>query len=70
MAGTGQDMWAHACNPCMKIYQGEDGNWSVTSQRDRFCHSHRALDLVCCIVGCDKAAHPGFCTCGHRAFQK
>ncbi|KAJ6498215.1 hypothetical protein DFH09DRAFT_1336765 [Mycena vulgaris] len=27
MAGTGQDMWAHACNQCMKIYQGEDGNW-------------------------------------------
>ncbi|KAJ7708801.1 hypothetical protein B0H17DRAFT_1124602 [Mycena rosella] len=27
MAGTGQDMWAHACNRCMKIYQGEDGNW-------------------------------------------
>ncbi|KAJ7135526.1 hypothetical protein C8R46DRAFT_1181090 [Mycena filopes] len=27
MAGTGQPMWAHACNRCMKIYQGEDGNW-------------------------------------------
>jgi hypothetical protein len=27
MAGTGQDMWAHTCNRCMKIYQGEDGGW-------------------------------------------
>ncbi|KAJ7116818.1 hypothetical protein C8R43DRAFT_902319 [Mycena crocata] len=27
MAGTGQDMWAHACHRCMKIYQGEDGRW-------------------------------------------
>ncbi|KAJ7367255.1 hypothetical protein DFH08DRAFT_1005692, partial [Mycena albidolilacea] len=27
MAGTGQSMWAHACNRCMKLYQGEDGNW-------------------------------------------
>ncbi|KAJ7086968.1 hypothetical protein C8R44DRAFT_650414, partial [Mycena epipterygia] len=27
MAGTGQPMWAHACNRCMKIYQGDDGNW-------------------------------------------
>ncbi|KAJ7267213.1 hypothetical protein C8J57DRAFT_1068083, partial [Mycena rebaudengoi] len=27
MAGTGQDMWAHACDKCMKIYQGEDQQW-------------------------------------------
>ncbi|KAJ7231496.1 hypothetical protein C8J57DRAFT_1480895 [Mycena rebaudengoi] len=27
MTGTGQDMWAHACNKCMKIYQGQDGLW-------------------------------------------
>lgn len=27
MAGTGQPMWAHACNQCMKVYQGDDGNW-------------------------------------------
>ncbi|KAJ7131748.1 hypothetical protein C8R43DRAFT_895691 [Mycena crocata] len=27
MAGTGQDMWAHTCHRCMKIYQGEDGRW-------------------------------------------
>ncbi|KAF7364569.1 hypothetical protein MVEN_00325900 [Mycena venus] len=27
MMGTGQEFWAHACNRCMKLYQGEDGNW-------------------------------------------
>ncbi|KAJ7221442.1 hypothetical protein GGX14DRAFT_353507, partial [Mycena pura] len=27
MAGKGQEMWAHACDRCMKVYQGEDGNW-------------------------------------------
>ncbi|KAJ7323238.1 hypothetical protein DFH08DRAFT_711918, partial [Mycena albidolilacea] len=27
MAGNGQPMWAHACGRCMKLYQGEDGNW-------------------------------------------
>ncbi|KAJ7125554.1 hypothetical protein C8R43DRAFT_898602, partial [Mycena crocata] len=27
MAGTGQAMWAHACNRCMKIYKGDDGQW-------------------------------------------
>jgi hypothetical protein len=27
MTGTGQDMWAHACDKCMKIYQGQDGLW-------------------------------------------
>ena len=25
MAGTGQEMWAHACDECMHIYRGEDG---------------------------------------------
>ncbi|KAJ7486073.1 hypothetical protein B0H11DRAFT_1721890, partial [Mycena galericulata] len=27
MAGTGQEMWAHTCDRCTKIYQGDDGNW-------------------------------------------
>ncbi|KAJ7165361.1 hypothetical protein C8R46DRAFT_1163693 [Mycena filopes] len=27
MVGTGQEFWAHTCNRCMKLYQGEDGNW-------------------------------------------
>ncbi|KAJ7705050.1 hypothetical protein B0H17DRAFT_1126652 [Mycena rosella] len=27
MVGTGQEMWAHTCHRCTKIYQGEDGNW-------------------------------------------
>ncbi|KAJ7668289.1 hypothetical protein B0H17DRAFT_1142418 [Mycena rosella] len=25
MAGTGQHHWAHACDRCMRVYQGEDG---------------------------------------------
>lgn len=25
MAGTGQEMWAHACKKCTKLYRGEDG---------------------------------------------
>lgn len=29
MIGTGQEMWAHTCNRCMKVYQGEDGNWCM-----------------------------------------
>lgn len=29
IAGTGQEMWAHACNRCMKIYKGADGNWCM-----------------------------------------
>ncbi|KAJ7169095.1 hypothetical protein C8R43DRAFT_876347, partial [Mycena crocata] len=27
MVGTGKEMWAHTCDRCMKVYQGEDGNW-------------------------------------------
>ncbi|KAJ7168262.1 hypothetical protein C8R43DRAFT_876677, partial [Mycena crocata] len=27
MVGMGQEHWAHTCNRCTKIYQGEDGNW-------------------------------------------
>ncbi|KAJ7369119.1 hypothetical protein DFH08DRAFT_678248, partial [Mycena albidolilacea] len=27
MAGTGQWHWSHACDSCMKLYQGEDRNW-------------------------------------------
>ncbi|KAJ7847163.1 hypothetical protein B0H13DRAFT_1451469, partial [Mycena leptocephala] len=30
MVGTGQEYWAHACNRCMKIYQGDDGQWSMS----------------------------------------
>ncbi|KAJ7587970.1 hypothetical protein C8J56DRAFT_940606 [Mycena floridula] len=26
MVGTGQEMWAHACKGCMRLYHGEDGN--------------------------------------------
>lgn len=27
MAGTGQELWAHACYDCMKVYEGEDGQF-------------------------------------------
>jgi hypothetical protein len=27
MVGTGQEMWAHACDRCMKIIKGPDGRW-------------------------------------------
>ncbi|KAJ6609392.1 hypothetical protein B0H10DRAFT_1813877, partial [Mycena sp. CBHHK59/15] len=27
MVGTGQELWAHTCDRCMKVYQGEDGHW-------------------------------------------
>jgi hypothetical protein len=26
MAGTGQEMWPHACAKCMQLYTGADGN--------------------------------------------
>ncbi|KAJ6515021.1 hypothetical protein C8R47DRAFT_1089628 [Mycena vitilis] len=45
---------------------------AVISQRDLFCYTHRDLAKVCCIRGCEAAAHPGFKTCSddaHRAFQ-
>jgi hypothetical protein len=27
MAGTGQWHWRHACDGCMKLYQGQDNQW-------------------------------------------
>lgn len=30
MVGTGQEMWAHTCNRCTKLYQGDDGNWCMS----------------------------------------
>ncbi|KAJ7105049.1 hypothetical protein C8R43DRAFT_906802 [Mycena crocata] len=27
MAGTGQEYWAHACDKCMRVYQGADGRY-------------------------------------------
>lgn len=34
MAGTGQEMWAHACNKCMKFYRAPD---------DKICMSVTAI---------------------------
>jgi hypothetical protein len=31
MAGTSQEMWGHACNRCMYVYCGDDGNWCKIS---------------------------------------
>ena len=31
MAGTGQEMWGHACSKCMHIYLSADGNWCKLS---------------------------------------
>ncbi|KAJ7439728.1 hypothetical protein B0H11DRAFT_1687812, partial [Mycena galericulata] len=47
MAGTGQPMWAHACNRCMKIYQGEDRNWyRITAG----VHDGVTVRHLCCSV--------------------
>lgn len=27
MVGTGQEMWGHACDRCMRIFKGADGHW-------------------------------------------
>ncbi|KAJ7503848.1 hypothetical protein B0H11DRAFT_1613914, partial [Mycena galericulata] len=53
MAGTGQPMWAHACNRCMKIYQGEDGNWYriTAGVHDRVTVRH----LCCSVHDCQEA---------------
>ncbi|KAJ7892674.1 hypothetical protein B0H13DRAFT_1625428, partial [Mycena leptocephala] len=47
MAGDGQDMWAHACDRCMKIYQGEDGNWYRMTAG---VHDGVSVRHVCCSV--------------------
>jgi hypothetical protein len=33
MAGTGQEMWAHACDKCMKVYRDNDGRLC----KQRYC---------------------------------
>ncbi|KAJ7238239.1 hypothetical protein C8J57DRAFT_1087014, partial [Mycena rebaudengoi] len=47
MAGTGQDMWAHACDKCMKIYQGEDQQWYRMTAG---VHDGVTVHHVCCSV--------------------
>ncbi|KAJ7202758.1 hypothetical protein GGX14DRAFT_369989, partial [Mycena pura] len=47
MAGTGQDMWAHACDKCMKIYQGEDQRWYRMTAG---VHDGVTVRHVCCSV--------------------
>jgi hypothetical protein len=45
MVGTGQEMWAHACDRCMKVIKGPDGNWCklfLFIQR----LAHQAADLI------------------------
>ncbi|KAJ7612433.1 hypothetical protein DFH06DRAFT_1484842 [Mycena polygramma] len=47
MAGTGQDMSAHSCNRCMKIYQGEDGRWYRMTAG---VHDGVTVRHLCCAV--------------------
>ncbi|KAJ7286256.1 hypothetical protein C8J57DRAFT_1169032 [Mycena rebaudengoi] len=47
MTGTGQDMWAHACDKCMKIYQGQDGLWYRMTGG---VHDGVTVRHVCCSV--------------------
>ncbi|KAJ7234697.1 hypothetical protein C8J57DRAFT_1089536, partial [Mycena rebaudengoi] len=47
MAGTGQEMWAHACNRCMKIYKGEDDNWYRMTAG---VHDGVTVRHLCCTV--------------------
>lgn len=28
-AGTGQEMWAHSCSRCLKVFQNPDGEWRM-----------------------------------------
>ncbi|KAJ7612384.1 hypothetical protein DFH06DRAFT_1345128 [Mycena polygramma] len=56
MAGTGQPMWAHACHRCVKIYQGEDGNWyRVTAG----VHDGVTLFVRCCGIIISRATFFG-----------
>ncbi|KAJ7267708.1 hypothetical protein B0H12DRAFT_1068094 [Mycena haematopus] len=47
MAGTGQDMWAHSCNRCVKIYQGDDGHWYRMTAS---VHDGVSVQHACCSV--------------------
>ncbi|KAJ7220636.1 hypothetical protein GGX14DRAFT_354323 [Mycena pura] len=47
MAGTGQDMWAHACDKCMKVYQGNDQRWYRMTAG---VHDGVTVRHVCCSV--------------------
>lgn len=70
MVGTGQEMWAHTCSRCTRIYQGEDGNWCKASAffnlslfakvlLDRMSagvHDGVAVRMhACCVHGCTEA---------------
>jgi hypothetical protein len=43
MAGTGQEMWAHACSRCMKLYIGDDGNSCERDINTLFHHTRLTL---------------------------
>ncbi|KAJ7498852.1 hypothetical protein FB451DRAFT_1347307 [Mycena latifolia] len=47
MVGTGQEMWAHACDRCMKVYQGADGQWY---QMTAGVHDGVTVRHLCCSV--------------------
>ncbi|KAJ7336318.1 hypothetical protein DFH08DRAFT_706356, partial [Mycena albidolilacea] len=53
MVGTGQEMWAHTCSRCTRIYEGEDGNWYRMSAG---VHDGVAVRMhACCVHGCTEA---------------
>ncbi|KAJ7510345.1 hypothetical protein B0H11DRAFT_1702034, partial [Mycena galericulata] len=46
-AGTGQPQWPHACDGCMKVYQGEDDQWYRMTAG---VHDGITVRHVCCSV--------------------
>ncbi|KAJ7025987.1 hypothetical protein C8F04DRAFT_966979, partial [Mycena alexandri] len=64
MVGTGQEFWAHACNRCMKIYQGTDSNWCISPSLYSLCFqlknqpdndSVTVCHLSCSVHNCPEA---------------
>ncbi|KAJ7166282.1 hypothetical protein B0H12DRAFT_1040638, partial [Mycena haematopus] len=47
MAGTGQWQWSHACDGCMRVYEGEDGLWYRMTAG---VHDGVTVRHVCCGV--------------------
>ncbi|KAJ6619830.1 hypothetical protein B0H10DRAFT_1124062 [Mycena sp. CBHHK59/15] len=47
MAGTGQWHWSHACDGCMRVYQGDNGCWY---QMTAGVHDGDTVRHVCCSV--------------------
>ncbi|KAJ7212741.1 hypothetical protein C8J57DRAFT_1604047 [Mycena rebaudengoi] len=47
IVGTGQEMWGHLCDRCMRVYEGADGNWyQITAG----VHDGVTVRHLCCSV--------------------